>query len=120
MDYSNSFEKLTLPVFEAALSDVMSSWKEDGPDAEFSQRDLFENTTLIKIESESEVWKGTLIGMLHILEHLLENMADIPPTMHLTALFNSAFATGWHARGAVEEQAKLNAIGSASDINAAE
>ena len=101
-----SIDRLTLPVFEAAVVGcVRSSIEGDGDGLVLSEQSHRETITLINLCRQSGPVQEILQGLLDFL-----NNSDAATPEKLDFIFRQSFVFGWHARGAIEEDERLQQL----------
>ena len=101
-----SLNRLTLPVLEAAVVGcVRSSIESDGDSLVLSQERHLEASALVRLCQESSSVREILQGMLDFL-----NEGDASMQEKLDFVFQQSFIFGWHARGAIEEDERLQQL----------
>ena len=101
-----SMDRLTVPVLEAAVVGcVRSSIESDGSTVSLSHERHMESKTLVQLCQDSVSVKEILQGMLEFL-----NEGEATMQEKLDFVFQQSFIFGWHARGAIEEDERLQQL----------
>lgn len=101
-----SLERLTVPVLEAAVVGcVRSSIEVNGNQVSLSPERHMEASALVRLCQESVAVREILQGMLDFL-----NDGDATMQEKLDFVFQQSFIFGWHARGAIEEDERLQQL----------
>ena len=101
-----SMDRLTVPVLEAAVVGcVRSSIESDGHNVSLSQERHLEARALVQLCQDSASVREILQGMLEFL-----NEGDATMQEKLDFVFQQSFIFGWHARGAIEEDERLQQL----------
>jgi hypothetical protein len=101
-----SMDRLTKPVFEAAVVGcVRSSIEGNGNHIALSEESHRETVALVELCRQSPPVEEILQGMLDFLEN-----SDATLRERLDFIFRQSFIFGWHARGAIEEDERLQQL----------
>jgi hypothetical protein len=101
-----SIDRLTLPVFEAAVVGcVRSSIEGNGNSLALSEQSHRETMALVQLCGQSGPVREILEGLLDFL-----NNSDAATPEKLDFIFRQSFIFGWHARGAIEEDERLQQL----------
>jgi hypothetical protein len=101
-----SIDRLTLPVFEAAVVGcVRSSIEGNGSSLVLSEQSHRETVALIQLCQQSAPVQEILQGLLDFLDD-----SNATTLEKLNFIFRQSFIFGWHARGAIEEDERLQQL----------